>query len=320
MKRAIVALALSVFGFPAAANADCGEVSITQMNWASAAIVTEVSKFIMANGYGCDVTGVPSDTIPAVTSVAETGEPDIVTELWLNSAPAYSKLEKQGKVKTVGDVLTDGGVEAWWIPAYLAEEHPELKTIEGVLANPDKVGGRFHNCTEGWKCRTINDNLAKAFELEANGLEIFNHGSGQTLAASIASAYEDEAPWFGYYWSPTALLGKYDMVKVDVGPYNEEAHSCNVEEDCQNPGKSSYPPSKVVTGVTTDFADREPEIAELMSKVSFTNNQMGTVLAWQEENQASPEEAAVYFLNNYKDVWSKWLNDAAREKLANVLK
>ncbi len=104
MKRAIVALALSVFGFPAAANADCGEVSITQMNWASSAIVTEVSKFIMANGYGCDVTGVPSDTIPAVTSVAETGEPDIVTELWLNSAPAYSKLEKQGKVKTLGDV------------------------------------------------------------------------------------------------------------------------------------------------------------------------------------------------------------------------
>jgi len=319
MRKLLAVLALSVFGFPAAANADCGEVSITQMNWASSAIVTEVSKFIMENGYGCDVTVVPSDTVPAVTSVAETGEPDIVTELWLNSAPSYTKLEEQGKVKTLGDVLSDGGIEAWWVPAYLAEKHPELKTIEGVLANPDKVGGRFHNCPDGWGCRTINDNNLEALGMEDHGIEVFNHGSGETLAASIASAYEDEAPWFGYYWAPTALLGKYDMVKVDVGPYNEDAHSCNTREDCQDPGVSAYPASKVVTGVTTDFADREPQIAELMSKVSFTNNQMGTVLAWQDANQASAEEAAVYFLNNYKKAWSGWLNDEASQELASVL-
>ena len=36
-------------------------------------------------GYGCNVSVVQSDTVPAVTSVAENGEPDIVTELWLNS-------------------------------------------------------------------------------------------------------------------------------------------------------------------------------------------------------------------------------------------
>lgn len=319
MKKLFVALTLGVLGFPAAANADCGEVSITQMNWASSAIVTEVSKFIMENGYKCEVTVVPSDTVPAVTSVAETGEPDIVTELWLNSAPLYTKLEQQGKVKTLGDVLSDGGIEAWWIPAYLAEEHPELKTIEGVLANPDKVNGRFHNCPDGWACRFINDNNARALDLQGHGIEVFNHGSGETLAASIAAAYEDESPWFGYYWAPTALLGKYDMVKVDIGPYKEDAHSCNTEQDCADPGVSAYPASRVVTGVTTDFADREPEIAELMSKVSFTNNQMGTILAWQDDNQASAEEAAVYFLNNYKDVWSGWLNDAAREELASVL-
>ena len=32
------------------AYADCGEVSITEMNWASSQIITEVSKFLMEQG------------------------------------------------------------------------------------------------------------------------------------------------------------------------------------------------------------------------------------------------------------------------------
>jgi len=41
-------------------------------------------------------------------------------------------------------------------------------------------------------------------------------GSGETLQTSIAAAYDEKAPWFGYYWAPTAVLGKYPMVKVEV--------------------------------------------------------------------------------------------------------
>ena len=61
--------------------ADCGEVSITEMDWASSAVVTSVAAFLMEQGYGCDVQKVPSSTVPALTSLAETGEPDILTEV-----------------------------------------------------------------------------------------------------------------------------------------------------------------------------------------------------------------------------------------------
>jgi len=83
-------------------------------------------------------------------------------------------------------VISDGGQENWWIPAYLAEAHPELTTIEGVLANPDLVGGQFHNCPDGWGCRIANDNLIQAFDFESKGMDVFNHGSGETLAAALA--------------------------------------------------------------------------------------------------------------------------------------
>lgn len=322
LKLAAVAVAMTATAGVTAsdARADCGDVSITEMNWASASVVTTVAKFIMEQGYGCKVTVVPSDTVPAATSLAENGKPDIVTEMWINSAPVYQKLEADGKVKTIAKVLSDGGEEHWWIPKYLADKHPELKTIEGVLANPKLVGARFHNCPDGWGCRVINDNLKVAFDLKGNGIEVFNHGSGETLAGSLASAYAAKQPWFGYYWAPTALLGKYEMVPVSLGPHKAAVHKCNAKADCATPGKSSYPSAPVVTGVTAAFAEREPEVVAMLSKLSFTNKQMGAVLAWKESKNASSEEAAVHYLTTNKDVWGSWLNEAARAKMSRLLK
>lgn len=319
MKRTFIATAFAGLALPTVALADCGEVSVAEMNWASGQIITRITEFLMEQGYGCDVTVVPSATTTAITSLAENNEPDIVPELWVNSAPAYFKLNEEGKVLKATDVFSEGGSENWWVPDYLVEEHPELATIEGVLANPELVGGRFHNCPDGWGCRIANDNLVKAFDFEGHGIEVFNHGSGDTLPASMASAYENEEPWFGYYWGPTAILGRYNMVAVDMGPHDPDIHACNQTQDCENPGISSYPAAPVLTVVTADFAERNPDIFELVSNISFGTQELSNLLAWQADNSASAEEAAVYFLTQNKDTWEGWVNDAAVEKLGEII-
>ncbi len=301
-------------------HADCGEVSITEMNWASSQIITEVAKFLMEQGYGCTVEKVPSATTTSVASLAENAEPDIVTELWLNSTGAvYSELETEGKVMRLAEVIAPGGVEGWWVPQYLLDAHPALATIEGVMANPDVVGGRFNNCPDGWGCRIVNDNLIQALDLEANGFEIFNHGSGETLATSLAAAYENQEPWFGYYWGPTSVLGQYQMAKVAIGNIDTAVHSANQNKDNPSPGVSDFPPAPVLTVATAALTDKKPEIAALMGKVSFDVDMMSGLLAWQDEAGATAEEAAVYFLTNHADIWSGWVNDAARDKLAALI-
>jgi glycine betaine/proline transport system substrate-binding protein len=307
---------------PAAAHAQdsCGEVSIAQMNWAAANVTTEIAQFLLEQGYGCDVALVPSDTIPAVTSVSENGEPDVVTNLWLNSAgEAYRKLEEGGTMQRVANVLEPGGVEGWWIPTYLAEEHPELTTIEGVMNNPELVGGRFNNCPDGWGCRVVSDNLTAALDIESAGIEVFNHGSGETLASSMGSAVEDQDPWFGYYWGPTVPMGKYDMTRVDLGEVKEDVHGRNQNPDTDNPGVSDFPAAPILTSVTTEFAENNPEVTEFFSNMTFETNTMSGLLAWQDENNASADEVAAHFLQNYQDVWSGWLNDEARANLASLL-
>ncbi|WP_116598855.1 ABC transporter substrate-binding protein [Primorskyibacter marinus] len=323
MKRYILSAALAAVIAPGAAMAqeDCGEITIAEMNWASAGVVVAVSNFLLEQGYGCDVTVVPSDTTPAVTSLSENNEPDIVPELWPNSAgDAYKKIKADGKIVELTSVLDPGGVEGWWIPTYLAEAHPELKTIEGVMANPDLVGGMFNNCPDGWGCRIVNDNLIRAMDLEGSGIEVFNHGSGETLATSMAAAVQSEKPWFGYYWGPTTPLGKFDMTKVSLGEENEAAQKANANADSPDAAVTEFATAPILTVVTKDFQASHPEISEMMSNVQFKTDQMSGLLAWMDENNASSEEAAVYFLSNNADIWKEWINDDAREKLSALLK
>lgn len=321
MRNTLIGAALGLCMVPGIAAAeDCGDVSITEMNWASAAIVTNVAKFLLEQGYQCNVQTVPSSTVPAVTSLAENGEPDIVTEMWTNGGgEAYVKLREAGRVQELAPVLDPGGVEGWFIPTWLAEKHPELKTIDGIMANPELVGARFNNCPEGWGCRILNDNLQRALGVEDSGITIFNHGSGETLATSIASAFENEEPWFGYYWAPTKVLGKYKMTKVDLGPVDAEVHARNQEKDRETPEISDFPPSPVWTVVTKEFSEERPEVADMLSKMTFGVDEMSAVLAWQDEQGASAEEAAVNFLLNNKETWANWLNESAKENLSKIL-
>ena len=74
-------LALSLAATQAAA-AECGRVSIANMNWQSAEVLAEVDKIILEKGYGCEVELGPGDTMPTMSSMTEKGQPDVAPELW----------------------------------------------------------------------------------------------------------------------------------------------------------------------------------------------------------------------------------------------
>jgi len=314
-KQSLYALALTGAMLPMAANAECGEVSIAEMDWVSGGINAGVMEFLLSQGYGCDVTLVPSSTTTSVASVAENNEPDVIAELWVNSAPVYNDLADEGKVVKASDAFSEGATEHWLVPSYLVEEHPELATAEGIMNNPELVGGRFHSCPDGWGCRFVNDSLSEAFDMEGNGLEVFHHGSGETMGAAMVAAYENREPHFTYWYGPTSELGSYDWVDVEIGPYDAEVHACNQDPECNKVGISGFPAAPVVNVVTTDFAEREPEAHELISNVTFPNDAMASLMAWHSENQATIDEAVVRFLQQHQDVWGEWVTDEAMANL-----
>jgi glycine betaine/proline transport system substrate-binding protein len=297
-------------------QAACGKVSIADMNWASATLMAHVDAFILEHGYGCDTDIVTGDTMPTGTSMVEKGEPDIAPEFWTNNfKEALAKGIAEKRLIVLGDALSDGGEEGFWVPDYLVAKDPSLATIEGVIKNAkmfthpeDPEKSAFMTCPAGWGCQVTNGHLYEALNLEGAGFDLVDSGSGAALAATIAKAFERKQPWFGYYWAPTSVLGKYNMVKVDFGVTDRDHFDkCLTQEICENPKPSMYPPSPVKTLAVQSFVDREPGGAKYLSNRSYSNALMNGLLAWGEENQADGDTAAAHFLNTHSDVWKTWV-------------
>ena len=311
-----------------AAN-ECGKVTIADMNWSSAELIANVDRFILEHGYGCQAELVPGDTMPTGTSMIEKGEPDIAPELWSNSfKDALEKGVAEKRLRIAGKSLADGGEEGFWVPQYLVDKNPALATIDGIKANakmfkhpenPDKYA--FMGCPAGWNCQITSGNLFKALKLADSGFELIDPGSGAGLAGAIAKSYERQEPWFGYYWAPTAVLGKYKMVKVDFNSGTDEKHyvDCISIEGCENPKVTMYPPSPVHTVTTEAFATRAPEAYAYLAKRAFKNDQMNQLLAWMEDNQADGDIAMEHFLKTYEADWTPWVSKEVADKVKKAL-
>jgi len=326
MRAAVTGGVLLMGLLPLSAMADCGKVTIGELNWDSARMVANVEKFILQAGYGCKVEIIPTTTVPSMASLIEKGDMDLLSETWLNSIKEpVEKGLKEGKIVDAGRVLSDGGVEAWWIPQYLADAHPEIKTIADVKKNwklfedPESPGkGRFHNCPAGWGCQIINSNLFKAYGMGDTFVN-FDPGSAEGLNGSIAKAFVRKQPWVGYYWAPTAILGKYPMKKIGLNASDPAGHACNQKKDCDKPHAGSYPPSVVLSLTTIGFKKTHPKEYAFISKIGLPNDVVNAVLAWGEGEQAKGEELAAYFMAKHKDLWKSWLPADIAAKVEGAL-
>ena len=68
-------------------------------------------------------------------------------------------------------------------------------------------------CPAGWNCQLSTNNLFRAFDMEKKGWKLIDPGSAAGLDGAIAKAATRGENWFGYYWTPTSVVGKYGLVK-----------------------------------------------------------------------------------------------------------
>lgn len=313
----------------AVSEAGCGRVKVANMNWQSAEVLANVDQIILSAGYGCEVELVAGDTMPTLTSMMEKGQPDVAPEAWINAVrQPLDAAVQDGRLHYAARSLPDGGVEGWWIPKYLADQHPEIKTIDDALKRPDlfpapeaQGKGAVHNCPSGWNCQITTENAFKAWGAKAQNFVLVDTGSAAGLDGSIAKAYERQQGWLGYYWAPTAILGRYEMVKLDAGvPHHKEAwDSCNTVTGCAQPTKSDWASAEVFTVVTDDFRKRAGPAYDYLSQRGWSNDTVNSLLAWMADKQANGADAARHFLKTQPAVWEPWVSaDVAAKVRASL--
>ena len=202
---------------------------------------------------------------------------------------------------------------------------PDIKTIPDALKHPelfpapeDPTKGAVFNGPQGWGATVITAQLFEAYKASDAGFVLVDTGSAAGLDGSIAKAYERKQGWLGFYWAPTALLGKYEMVKLDFGvPYDSaEWKRCITVADCPNPKPSAWPTDHIYTLVSKKFAERaSPELMDYLNKRAWSNETVSKLMAWMTDNQASGEDGAKHFLEENEDPWTKWVSPEAAEKI-----
>lgn len=326
---ALLAACLCLGAGNGARAAECGAVSIAEMKWASAAIAAHLDRIILEKGYGCTVTLVPGDNIPTFASMNEKGEPDVAPELWITAlrAPLEAAVA-EGRLVRLSPMLSEGGVEGWWMPRFIAESHPDIRTVQDALKHPDLFPdaadpsrGAVHSCPPDWACRVTTANLYRALQADAAGFRLVEAETAEALDKSIVDAFENKTGWLGYYWAPTSLIGRYEMVKLSFGVDHDKAEweSCTSVPDCPAPKVNSYPTSDVFTVVTKAFTEKATVAMDYMKVRRWDNGTIGGVLAWMAENGATSEEAARHFLASRRDLWRQWVTpDVAKRVEASL--
>jgi glycine betaine/proline transport system substrate-binding protein len=263
------------------------------------------------------------------------GDIDITMEMWIpNVREAWEKAVADGTVAAVGIAYPDA-TQKWFVPRYLVEgedapapdltsvfDLPEHKDLFSDPEEPEK--GRFYNCILGWGCEVMNTKKLIAYGL-TDDFTNFRPGTGGALAAAIESHILREEPIVFYYWGPTWVLGKVgeSVVALEEPAYDEEIWNrlseMPQEEVSADTEATAYPTVEVSIAVNTEFQEEAPELIELLGNYRLDADTISGALAYMQDNNASAEEAAEWWLTNNEDAWSGWVPDAVAERVSSAL-
>jgi glycine betaine/proline transport system substrate-binding protein len=168
-----------------------------------------------------------------------------------------------------------------------------------------------------------NQSLFRAFEMEKKGWVLVDPGSQAGLDASMAKAAQRDDNWLGYYWSPTAPVGKYKMQLMDFGvPFagadNWDGCVALGPEKCSDPKPSAWTESVVQTVVTPQIKAM-PDVMGYFGNRIYPGPIMNGMLVYMEDNQSTGPDAALEFLDKHQDVWTKWVSADVAAKVKKSL-
>jgi len=307
-------------------------VMFAELDWDSNRLHTALARYIIEMGFGCETDAIPGATIPLLAGLAR-GDIDVMMEIWKDNVTAtWNKAEAAGQVVSLGTTFPDA-VQGWWVPRYLTEGDktrnivaaaPGLRHVRDLAGykhlfrDPEEPAkGRFYNCILGWNCEVVNTNKLKAYGLDQHFTN-FRASTGAALAAAIAAKYVLSKPFVAYYWGPTWVLVKFDLVMLDEPPYDK----ADFEALAAGTGTraTAYPRVEVVVGVNALFREKARGLAGFLTRYQTPSALISAVLAYRNDHEgASIEDAARHFLRTRRDVWSKWVPPSIVERVQATL-
>lgn len=297
------------------------EIKLADAGWDSVRIHNSIVQKILEDGYGYK-TDVVNGTSSALLQAQQQGDLQVHMELWSeNLGEPYEKAIEKGDIVKVSTNFDDNS-QGLYVPTYVIKgdaergieaSAPDLKTVKDLEKYPDLFKdpespskGRIIGAPSSW---LVSKHLAD--KINTYGLdEKYNYlapGSDSSIVADLASAYKKGEPWVGYYWSPTWVTASYDLTLLEDEPYDPK-----IWEESKG---TEFPPNDVAVGVYKDLLTQAPEVVEFLKNYQTSNALTEEALNYMQENDANPDDTALWFMKEHEDLWTSWVPEEIAEKV-----
>ena len=302
-------------------------IVLNDRSWDSIQVHNRIAGFILEHGYGYSVEYMFANSMASLTGLGK-GDIDVLMEMWIQTnIDGYTKLTESGKIVDLGPNFVNAP-SGWYIPTYMVKGDPkrgikpvapDLKTVKDLarywelFKDPEVPGkGRFYNNPSSWALTYgINETKIHTYGL-APYYNVFDSGSEMALVTSMVSAYENGEPWLGYFWEPTWVMGKLDMTMIDEPEYNSKRW-VKGDYGC------AWAAENVTICVNSKLVNTNPDVILFLKKYETSVAMTSSILAYMKESSSSSEEAAIWFLRKYPDVWHKWIPADIMKNVENAL-
>ncbi|HEY40258.1 MAG TPA: ABC transporter substrate-binding protein [Dehalococcoidia bacterium] len=303
-------------------------IKLSELNWGSAQFQSAVAKIIIEEGYGYDVELVPGETIPLFQGLRD-GDIDVFLEGWMeNQQEAYDAAIAAGDIVNLSFINDDNWQSGFVIPTYVIEGDtargidpmlPDLETVDDLkdpecvatFADPeDPSKGLIVNGPVGWECEIVLNEQVVTYGL-ADYYNVMNAGSSTALFASLKGAYDAGEPWIGYLWGPTWIAGALDLTLVEEPPYDEDVW--NEDHGC------GWPSVHLFIAAHKDFEDKAADVADMFREWEMSTATLDEVLAYMQDTEGEPIDAAIWFLKNRESIWTEFVPDDIADKVRDAV-
>jgi len=277
--------------------------------WTGSAVNANIAKVVLESKLGTPTDLVDIDenaTWPGLDS----GSLDAVLEVW-PSGHAADKATYIDEKKSVVDIglLGPSAKIGWYVPTFVVDEHPELKTWEGF--KDPKLAKLFATAESGDLGQflmgdpsyvTYDEQIIANLKLP---LKYVVAGSEAALITSIKQAVADKTPLLLQFWQPHWLQSQVDLTEVKLPDVTDACKASAAAAD--GAYACDYPVDPLYKAASAKLETKNPAAFKFLSKLQLTTDQQNEIAAMIDGDGMTPADAAKKWVDAHADIVNSWL-------------
>ncbi len=257
-------------------NKNENRINLIYVNWAEGIAMTNVAKILLEES-GYEVNMKNADVAPIFASLSR-GNADAFMDVWLPVTHEDYMKQYSASLEVLGTNFEDARI-GLVVPSYVT-----INSIDELNEYKDKLKGEIVGIDAGAGLMKTTDKAIQDYELDYKLLT----ASEAAMTASLKKAIDGEKWIVVTGWTPHWMFSRFDL-KMLEDPKGVFGHS-----------------EQIKTIARKGFSEEHPFVAEFLTNINFTTEQIGSLMQ-SIEDAGNDGEGALKWIEQNRELTNSWL-------------